>query len=47
LLERAGLTAVHRNLDGPEKLWIRVQRVRDLLGLDATWGPAPSGSDAD
>lgn len=40
LLERAGLSAIHRVLDGPEKLMRRVQFVRERLELDATWGRA-------
>jgi predicted nucleotidyltransferase len=38
LLERAGLSAVHRVIDGPEKLLRRVQLVAEQLALDVTWG---------
>ncbi len=38
LLERAGLSAVHRVIDGPEKLVRRVQLVADQLALEVTWG---------
>ncbi len=38
LLERAGLSAIHRVIDGPEKLVRRVQLVAERLELDISWG---------
>ncbi len=40
LLERAGLSSINRVIDGPERLLMRVQLVREQLALDVGWGPS-------